>query len=258
MRRRTIGAGAALVLAVVQAGAAFPSPASAVAAPGIAKAERGQVNERRVIAVTSQARPIVARHFGAPDAPVQVVVIGQMHGNETGGRAVVRNLETRPVPDGVGLWLITSLNPDGYRADTRANARGVDLNRNFPASWTSSRTGSGLSSGGRPASESETRGIMRFLTAEKPTAVLSFHQAYDVVDITHRRSRAAGRHLARWMGEQARIVGCGGPCHGTMTEWIDRTLGAVALTVELDASVSSREADVSAEAVLRLARWLGR
>ena len=98
---------------------------------------------------------------------------------------------------------------------------------------------------------------MRFLARERPAAVLSLHQAYDVVDISHRRSRDAGRMLARWMGERARVVGCSGPCHGTMTQWIDGVLGTIAITVELDQSVSRREADVATAAVHRLGQWLG-
>ncbi len=88
--------------------------------------------------------------------------------------------------------------------------------------------------------------------------MLGYHQAYDVVDISHRRSRAAGRQLARWMGEKARVVGCTGPCRGTMTQWVDAELGAIALTVELDRRVSGAEADRAAAAVLRLGQWLGR
>jgi hypothetical protein len=99
--------------------------------------------------------------------------------------------------------------------------------------------------------------MVRFLTAVHPTAVLSYHQAFDVVDIGHRRSVEAGRLLAGWMGEQARPVPCSGPCHGTLTQWVDGTLRAIAITVELDHRVSDSEAHRAATAVLRLGRWLG-
>ncbi len=214
-------------------------------------------NDRRVIATTSQGREIVARHYGALDAAVQIVAIGQMHGSEPGGRAVIEDLAASTVPDGVGLWLVTSMNPDGNARGTRANAHGVDLNRNFPFGWHRGSRGT-YWPGPRAASEAETRGMMRFLTAVGPTAVLSYHQAFDVVDISHARSRAAGRQLAKYMGERAAQVGCAAVCHGTMTQWIDHDLKAIAITVELDSRVSGREAERAATAVLRLGRWLGR
>jgi predicted deacylase len=215
-------------------------------------------NERRVIATSVEGRPIVARHYGALDAPVQIVVIGQMHGNEPGGLSVARELSAMAIPAGVGLWLIPTVNPDGGHRHRRSNAHGVDLNRNFPQQWQRTGWGGPFWTGTRAASEPETRGLLRFLTSVRPTAVLSFHQAYDVVDISHPRSRPAGRRLADWMGERAAVVPCQGPCHGTMTQWVDRALRAIAITVELDGHVSKGEARRAATAVLRLGRWLGR
>lgn len=240
-----VGLAGAILLAAGQ-----PTPAAA--STGL------PANDRRVIAHSVEGVEIVARHYGALDAPVQLVVIGQMHGSEPGGRAVVHELAAGPVPAGVGLWLITSVNPDGNRHRTRANAHGVDLNRNFPAGWQAVRSRGLYWPGPRAASEPETRGVVRFLTRVKPTAVLSYHQAFDLVDITHPRSREAGRRLAGWMGEKVAIVTCAGPCHGTMTQWVDADLKAIAITVELDRRVSDAEARRAATAVLRLGAWLGR
>ncbi len=211
-----------------------------------------------VIATSRAGRPIVARLYGDPAGAVRLVVIGQMHGSEPGGRRVVETLARKQIPPGVALWLVSTVNPDGASARTRGNARGVDLNRNFPTRWQAGRRGSAFWPGPAAASEPETRGVMAWLTAIAPTAVLSMHQAYDRIDTSAPGSRAAGRRLAAWMGERAAAVGCPGPCHGTMTQWIARRLGAVAVTVELDRRVSAHEAAVAATAMLRLARWLGR
>ena len=237
----------------------FAAAAVATMAPA-AHADDGAdrpANDRRVIATSVGGREIVARHYGALDAPVQLVVLGQMHGSEPGGRTVAAEVASRRIPDGVGVWVVGSMNPDGAARGTRANARGVDLNRNFPEAWAPSGRGV-YWSGHRAASEPETRGMIRFLTAVRPTAVLSYHQAFDVVDITHPRSRAAGRRLAAWMGERAASVPCSGPCHGTLTQWVDRTLKSIAITVELDGRVSRAETNRAAAAVLRLGTWLGR
>lgn len=234
----------ATTLLVAAPAAAWPAPAMVA-------------DEVRVIGTSVDGRAITARHYGDPAGAVRLVVVGQMHGNEPGGRRVVDDLLTREVPPGVSLWVVRSMNPDGHRAGTRPNSRGTDLNRNFPTSWRAAGKGTDQWSGPSAASEPETRALMRFLTAVQPTAVLSYHQAFDVVDISHRRSVPAGRELARLMGERAQPVGCPGGCRGTMTQWIDDRLGAIAITVELDDRVSAREARRAAGAVLRLATWLG-
>jgi predicted deacylase len=81
-----------------------------------------------------------------------VLVVGCVHGNEPAGIAVADALEHLS-PKGVDLWIVPDLNPDGVAADTRGNAHGVDLNRNFPFRWQP-RTGV-YASGPRPLSERE-------------------------------------------------------------------------------------------------------
>ena len=82
-----------------------------------------------------QGRPIQATELGDPTATRKVLVVGVIHGDETAGRAVIRALLAAGAPPGTDLWLVDELNPDGVARGTRQNARGVDLNRNFPWRW---------------------------------------------------------------------------------------------------------------------------
>ncbi|MBU6243592.1 MAG: DUF2817 domain-containing protein [Actinomycetales bacterium] len=226
-----------------------------------------------MIARTRSGTAVRAWRVGPADAEVRLVVIGQIHGNEPAGVRVVDALMAPGSPldevvstgapveaaarTRVAVWLIRSLNPDGARRGRRVNARGVDLNRNFPAAWARQGEGTTQWSGPTASSEPEVIGVMASLAKIRPHAVLVMHQDYAVVDTSHPRSRRAGRVLAAWLGLPARPVGCAGPCHGTLTQWADQALGAIALTIELPAVV--RRADVlrDAAAIARLSSWLG-
>src|SRR5512144_409547 len=88
-----------------------------------------------VVGRSVTGRALTATHRGEPDAPLRVLVVGSIHGNETAGHTVIARLRRAPVPAGVQLWLVRTVNPDGVARGTRQNARGVDLNRNFPRRW---------------------------------------------------------------------------------------------------------------------------
>src|SRR6201986_1235147 len=90
---------------------------------------------RVVIGHSVRGRPIVARVLGPDAAPGKLLLVGCIHGNECAGIAILSALERQRVPAGVQLWLVREMNPDGTAADTRQNAHGVDLNRNFPFQW---------------------------------------------------------------------------------------------------------------------------
>ena len=211
----------------------------------------------RQVGTSHEGAPIRAYVIGDPEADLRVVVLGQMHGDEPAGRRVIESLRALTTPEGTALWLIPSMNPDGHVEQSRTNARGVDLNRNFPTRWRAQGADTRQWSGPRPASEPETQAVMRFLASVQPAAVLSFHQPFAVVDISHASAREAGRRLARWMDLPARVVRCAGPCRGTLTEWVAKELDAVALTVELPAETSKRDTERAAEATMRFVRWLG-
>src|SRR5438270_11332218 len=80
-------------------------------------------------------RPIEAVEIGDPRQPRRMLVVGCIHGTEPAGIAVARHLIRLAHPPRTTLWVIPDLNPDGVAADTRQNAEGVDLNRNFPWHW---------------------------------------------------------------------------------------------------------------------------
>src|SRR5688500_6557307 len=84
---------------------------------------------------SAEGRPLRVLRAGDPAAPVRVLVVGSIHGNEPAGHAVIARLRRREPPPGVQLWTVRTANPDGVRAGTRQNAHGVDLNRNFPFRW---------------------------------------------------------------------------------------------------------------------------
>jgi murein peptide amidase A len=182
-----------------------------------------------------QGSPIKAVRSGAADAPRKVLVVGVIHGNETAGRAVVRTLRRTRPPAGVQVWTVASLNPDGERAGTRQNARGVDLNRNFPARWRASgRPWDVFYPGRSAASEPESRALMRLVNAVRPDVTVHYHQALDLVALPRRRTdRRIARAYARRTGMRtARLANY----RGTASSWQNATHpGTTAFVVELPA-----------------------
>src|SRR5207248_6129696 len=124
-----------------------------------------------------QGRAITAVEVGDPGG-TPVLVVGCIHGNEQAGIAVARRLE-RLSPSGIDLWIVPDLNPDGRAANTRGNAHGVDLNRNFPYRWR--RMNGVYESGPRPLSEPEARIAYRLILRIQPTVSVWFHQHLDLV-----------------------------------------------------------------------------
>lgn len=75
--------------------------------------------------------------FAANQSLPEFVYIGNIHGDETVGRYVlarlIEDLQTNPTfLRHLDIYIIPSVNPDGFLMGRRTNANGYDLNRNFP------------------------------------------------------------------------------------------------------------------------------
>ena len=154
--------------------------------------------KRRVVGRSVQGRPLRLDLIGDPAGRPRLLVVGCIHGDECSGLPVLQRLG-QANPGRGSVWLMRTANPDGHRAATRQNARGVDLNRNFPAGWLAATPGTRYYSGKRASSEPETRSIMRLIRQLRPDLTIWFHQPETNVRAGGGSAGAAGRY--------ARLVG---------------------------------------------------
>jgi protein MpaA len=175
----------------------------------------------------------------------EIVVLAAIHGDEPETTvAVSEALRCLPAGD-LQVAVILCGNPDGMVRGTRGNARGVDLNRNFPTSnWRpdpvfyKSRANDArdiaLSPGSEPASEPETRALLSLLERLKPRAIVSLHSALACVD------DSGASHLGRQLADRCALpflTEIGYPTPGSMGTWAsERGLNLVTLELE-DASL---------------------
>ena len=206
-----------------------------------------------VLGHSVRGRPISVVERGDPAAGRKVLVFGEIHGNENAGVAVARRLERAATPPDADLWIVEHLNPDGVATGSRQNARGVDLNRNFPYGWRRiGRRGDPTWSGQRPLSEPETRIARRLVRRLRPAVTVWFHQPLALVDASGGDLRVERRFARRVRLPLRRIS----PYPGTATRWQNhRYPGTTAFVVELPGGrIAPALRDRCVKAILALAR----
>jgi protein MpaA len=134
-----------------------------------------------VLGYSVQNRPIELLTAG--NGPEAVLVLATIHGNEEAGTPLVyellRVLKQRPrLLTGRTLLIIPVANPDGMALRTRANAAGIDLNRNFPASNRINNDLHGLAG----LTEPESQILYDLIINRNPARILSLHQPLVCLD----------------------------------------------------------------------------
>lgn len=127
------------------------------------------------------------------DASTGLVLAGT-HGDETASIVTLSCALRSLLPGQRRQHVVLAVNPDGCQLGLRANANGVDINRNFPSTnwqdsatvyrWTRATTERdvALSTGDFAGSEPETQALCALIDQLNPAWVVSFHEPLACVD----------------------------------------------------------------------------
>lgn len=132
------------------------------------------------------------RCYKKGDSGKKILLIGSIHGFEKAGILLsVKILNEVFAKEKLAntLLCIPSANPDGNILETRMNASRIDINRNFPSTnWVYVDSAKLKNEkiyfwgGMEPASEIETKFIMKVDSIYNPEIIIVFHQFLDLVN----------------------------------------------------------------------------
>lgn len=160
-----------------QAGGANPAPIQ----PPIASTRPATAPASEQIIVLGESvmgRTIEMYVFG--DGGETTLILGGIHGNEFTSHEVaielIRHLAEHPEAyAGRCVMIAPAVNPDGLASRKRGNARGVDINRNFPAANFPQAPSARFAGGREPLSEPETHAILAAIEHAHPAKIISMH-----------------------------------------------------------------------------------
>jgi len=213
----------------------------------------------KVIGHSLAGQPISLHQSGDPKWSGELLVFGCIHGGECAASGIepVSALSGGCPDPSADIYLLPNLNPDGELAGSRLNARGVDLNRNFPSEWQ--RMGRPFSpqySGPRPFSEPETRLAAQVIRSVRPAATIWFHQYRGERPFVRAwgQSMEGGRHFADLARMPFRAMRWP---EGTGPNWQNHNFRGAAFVVELPrGELGPRMRERLSRAIVRMGRWV--
>jgi len=192
-----------------------------------------------IVGHSVEGRPLVCRTIG--DGEYVVLMMASIHGNEAAGTPLLNDLakqvvETPDLLTGVTLVLLPVVNPDGVESGQRYNARGVDLNRNFPAENRQNSSRYGLNA----LSEPESLAIYQVINDTLPNHIVTLHEPLQCVDYD-----GPAKELAAVMSEFCPLpVKKLGSRPGSLGSYTGVTLGIPTITFELPGNAATQSPEL--------------
>lgn len=186
------------------------------------------LGQHHIVGRSVRNRSIMTQVFG--QGPDVILVMATIHGNEPAGTPLVRTLaqyirEHLEILNGRTIVLLPVANPDGMAANTRHNANGVDLNRNFA---TANRINSERF--GRSAlSEPEARVIKQLISQYAPDRIVTIHQPLACIDYDG-PARAIAARMAQYCDLPVKKLGAR---PGSLGSYAGLTLAIPIITFEM-------------------------
>jgi len=172
-------------------------------------------------------------HLGAPlevwrpAGPCEILVFAAIHGEEGETTSALSQALRHLADSSPHCAVVLAANPDGLSRGTRCNARGVELNRNFPTrDWRpdpvmhratlDAPRDVALSPGTAPASEPETQALIALIEELRPKAVVALHAPLACIDDPN------DSDLGRWLAARTGlplVPDVGYPTPGSFGTW---------------------------------------
>ncbi len=181
------------------------------------------------------------------------LIMAAIHGDEVETTVLLSEALRRIPPESLKYPVILAANPDGVLRGTRCNARGVDLNRNFPAqNWSADKVmhkrqkgeeqSIELSPGEAPGSEPETVGLLNLIRDIQPDLVISLHSSLGCIDDPN------GTATGQWISERLHlplVPNVGYPTPGSFGSWAaEQSLPVITWELPADSLSSLRASHI--------------
>ena len=207
-----------------------------------ARVDMGQINHKSHVYGYSVEKIPLTVWLPVNMSP-DILIMAGIHGDEAETTVVLSEALRSVSGHGLVCGVILCGNPDGILRGTRANARGVDLNRNMPTkNWSPQpvfyKSLEGvprdirLSPGEEPGSEPENQALIQLINEMNPKAVISMHAALACLEDPS--VSQLGKVLAERTGLPL-VDDIGYPTPGSMGSWAAEK-GLNLITYELEAA----------------------